>query len=128
MQGQLIEDDDITVAKLERELASLQKVFDDAMAVASEDTFEEVVIAKREAGLDGCAALSAARLANPDAFKRYQSQGGRPVQDRVAPPPPSAFELAAQEIAKSRKLPMHVAMQKARVEFPQEFNAYQRRS
>ena len=101
-----------------------------AIATAdNEDSFVRVAddIAKR----DGCSrlvALQKARVEAPDQFRRYQMAGvemakAGPARDRISGP--SAFEAIAQQIMRDRKLPRHVALQKARVEHPQEFNAYQ---
>jgi hypothetical protein len=116
------------IAQFERKIASLEKILGDAMAEPSTTTtttFEETVRKVADGCADGCEALTRARLADPDAFKRYQSQGGRPAQDRIAPPPQSAFDGLVQQIMRDRKLPRHIAMQKARIEHPREFDAYQ---
>jgi hypothetical protein len=125
-------DDTIEIAKLQFQVAELGKTLTDAIAAADKsagDTFVQVAdgIVKR----DGCSrliALRKARVEAPDQFRRYQLAGieiakAGPAHDRIAGP--SAFDAVLQQIMRDRKLPRHVAMQKARVEHPKEFNAYQ---
>src|SRR5262249_41118746 len=114
-------DDTIEIAKLQSEVAELGKTLTDAIAAAdNENSFERVAddVQKR----DGCSrliALQKARLEAPDRFRRYQLAGAEiakagPAQDRIAGP--SAFDAVVQQIVRDKKLPRHVAMQKARVE------------
>jgi len=123
-------DDTMEIAKLQSQVAELGKTLTDAIAVAdNENSFERVAdyVQKR----DGCSrlvALQKARVEAPDQFRRYQLAGveiakAGPAQDRISGP--SAFDAVVQQIMRDKKLRRHVTMQKARVEHPQLFKAYQ---
>ena len=74
-------DEDISVAKLEREIAQIEKTLDDALAGSEvADSFQTSVenTARTIQRRDDCTrteALSMARAENPDAYERFQAEG-----------------------------------------------------
>jgi hypothetical protein len=123
------------VAALEADVAAIEKQLGRAsgsMAKVAYNPTHSVSFAKRLEevhldGLRGCEALSKARRSvSQREFEDYQAG----LQPRLQPTLAKsasvrAFEDLAKQIAREDRVPLHRAMSKARVDFPDEYESYQ---
>jgi hypothetical protein len=115
------------VASLSAEVAALGKSLHAAIEVATRNSIDRTIdeIQKRD-GVPRLVALARSRREDPELWRRFMAKQG-PAQDRlIGPPRPSPFDDLVRQIMRDRKVPKHVAMQKARAADPQAFEAYQR--